>query len=63
MEDKLEIAVNTALSGSNDLKQEAIQFCNSIKDSPDGWKTGLSLLIQGSRRYLMIKKKHSKLLI
>lgn len=50
MEDRLELAVNTALSGSSDLKQEAIQYCNLIKDSPDGWKTGMALFVDTSKQ-------------
>lgn len=50
MEDELEIAVNTALGADQSMKQQAIEFCNMIKDSPDGWRSGLALFIDSKPR-------------
>lgn len=50
MEDKLELAVNTALGTDQSFKQQAIEFCNMIKDSPDGWRSGLALFVDSKPR-------------
>ncbi|KAK9453788.1 armadillo-type protein [Dipodascopsis uninucleata] len=52
MEDQVEQAVELALSGIADteLKQQAMNFCNQIKDSDDGWQICLSLFVSNNKR-------------
>ncbi|KAK9475508.1 armadillo-type protein [Dipodascopsis tothii] len=51
MQDQVEQAVGIALDGSatQELKQQAIDFCNQIKDSPDGWQICLGLFIDARK--------------
>lgn len=46
METQIKQAVEIAISGSQDgeLKNQAIQFLNNVKESPDGWQVFLLLL-------------------
>ncbi|KAK9380763.1 armadillo-type protein [Kockiozyma suomiensis] len=52
MEDQVEQAVEIALSGNVDtnLKQQAMAFCNQIKESDDGWQVCLSLFMSERKR-------------
>ncbi|KAJ1917494.1 pre-tRNA nuclear export protein [Mycoemilia scoparia] len=48
--DQFEEAVRYALDPSVDanIKSQAIQYCESVKNSQDGWKVCLELFVQGS---------------
>ncbi|KAK9355575.1 armadillo-type protein [Lipomyces doorenjongii] len=52
MEDQVEQAVEIALSSNSDpmIKQQAMSFCNQIKESEDGWQMCLSLFMNARKR-------------
>ncbi|KAK9370508.1 armadillo-type protein [Lipomyces kononenkoae] len=52
MEDQIEQAVEIALSSNSDpvIKQQAMSFCNQIKESEDGWQICLSLFLNDGKR-------------
>ncbi|KAK9469029.1 armadillo-type protein [Lipomyces arxii] len=52
MENQVEQAVEIALSSNADpaLKQQAMAFCNQLKDSDDGWQMCLSLFMSDRKR-------------
>ncbi|KAK7204085.1 Exportin-T [Myxozyma melibiosi] len=52
MEDQVEQAVEIALSSNVDsnLKQQAMAFCNQIKESSDGWQVCLALFMSERKR-------------
>ncbi|KAK9320992.1 armadillo-type protein [Lipomyces orientalis] len=52
MEDQIEQAVEIALNSNSDpmIKQQAMSFCNQVKDSEDGWQMCLSLFMNDRKR-------------
>ncbi|KAK9463534.1 armadillo-type protein [Lipomyces oligophaga] len=57
MEEQLEQAVEIALNSNADynLKQQAISFCNQIKDSPNGWQICIALFVSQPKRSTSVR--------